>query len=343
MSYIAYLGTNSVRGSRGIYTLRLEDNGALTLLGTTPARDSGYLCLNSAGTHLYAAVESMVLDGKAAGGIADYRVGPNSLPQFQKRYPAAGQLTCHVSCDDRYVYASSYLAGLVTVYPLTEDGTLLPACHVIRHSRTDGADPHIHCAKPTEDGRFLCVVEVGYHAVCLYDLQTFQKVCELRTPPVRPRQVVCCKDRIYCITEGGKTVLVLRYAPDEEQKLSLLQTESILPPELEGQGASGGIRRYGETLFCAVRGADRISVLRINGEDGLVRRTGCFPAGGDCPRDFNVSPDGRWLLVGLQKADRMSVLAVDPKTGSLTPTEFFLPVPSCSCVEFSLSKGGHAQ
>ena len=47
MQYLAYLGTDSVRGSRGIYTVSLDsETGGLRLLGATAAQDAGYLALS---------------------------------------------------------------------------------------------------------------------------------------------------------------------------------------------------------------------------------------------------------------------------------------------------------
>lgn len=336
MQYLAYLGTNSVRGSKGIYTVSLDsETGGLKLLGATAAQDSGYLALSPDGQTLYAAIESMLLDGRPQGGVASYRIGAGGLPEFQSRQPAAGQLICHVSCGPGTVYASSYLNGTVSIFPTAKDGGLLPCKKVIRHRRTDGYAPHIHCAKLTADGRYLCVVEVGYHALCLYDTDHYEKQYEIRTKPVRPRQVVCTNSCIYLLTEGGMTVDVYAYQPDCGEPLALKQSLSCLPEGFRGMGGAGGIRLSpdGKTLFASIRGADVMAVFSVDGHGLLIKRS-VTKLCGSTPRDFNLSPDGAHLLIGLQKSDTMAVYGCDPNTGTLSLEMADFPVPSCSCVEF---------
>ena len=336
MNYLAYLGTDSVRGSQGIYTVSLDtDTGALTQVGTTPAQDSGYLALSPDGGTLYAAIESMILDGKPQGGVAAYRIGGDGLPEYLNHQGAAGQLICHVSCGDGVVYASSYLNGTVSIFPVAADGSLMPCEKVIRHTGKDGYPPHIHCAKRTADGKYLCVVEVGYHALCLYDTVHYEKQFEIRTKPVRPRQVVCTGQCVYLLTEGGMTVDVYTYAPDAAEKLTLRQSLSCLPEGFRGMGGAGGIRLSpdGRTLFASIRGVDVMAVFSV-GTDGLLEKRSVTKLCGSTPRDFNVTPDGRYLLIGLQKSDAMAVYAYDPDSGNITLKTENFPVPSCSGVEF---------
>ena len=335
MQYLAYLGTDSVRGSKGIYTVSLDSEaGSLKLLGATTAQDSGYLALSQDGKTLYAAIESMILNGKPQGGVASYRLGADRLPEFQSYQPTAGQLICHVSCGPDTVYASSYLNGTVSIFPIAGDGSLLPCKKVLRHTGTDGYAPHIHCAKPTADGRYLCVVEVGYHALCLYDTEHYETQYEIRTKPVRPRQVVCTDSCIYLLTEGGMTVDVYAYQPDGEL-LVLKQSLSCLPEDFHGMGGAGGIRLSpdGKTLFASIRGPDVIAVFAVDSHGMLTKRS-VTKLCGSTPRDFNISPDGFHLLIGLQKSDMMAVYRYDPNTGTLALETTDFHIPSCSCVEF---------
>lgn len=337
MNYLAYAGTNSTRGSRGIYALKLDgETGSLSVLDAAPAQDSGYLAASADGKYLYAAVESMIFDGQATGGAAAYRLDERGVPRLLNRRPAAGQLTCHISTDGRYVFASSYLKGCVTVYPIAPDGSLEPACAVLQHEKTDGLDPHIHCAKMTPDGRYLCAVEVGYHALVLYDGVTFQKVFQLRTRPNRPRQVVFTRRFCYLITEQGKTVETFAYQPDSGQPLVFLEEQSALPDGYDQMCGAGGIRMSpdGSVLFASIRGADLITMFSVDPDSGRLTKRSITPVDGVFPRDFNLTPDGRYLVAGLQKSDRMSVYRVDYEQFRLEQVCGGVPVPSCSCVEF---------
>ena len=336
MKYLAYLGTNSVRGSRGIYTMALDtQTGTMEEIAAVPAMNAGYICLSPDGKTLYAAIENMFLEGRASGGVASYAIGASGVPEFRNRQFAAGQLICHVSCDARYLYASSYLNGTVSVFRLEPDGSVGELETVLAHQAKDGYAPHIHCSMPTADGKYLCVVEVGYHALCLYDLATFEKVFEIRTKPVRPRQVVCTPQKIYLLTEGGMTLDVYGYAPDSEKKLTPEQSISCNPEGFRGMGGAGGVRLSpdGKALFTTIRGVDVLTVFAVN-EDGSVEKKSVTKVCGSTPRDFNIAPDGRHLIVGLQKDDKAAVYRFDPDTWTVSLTQDNVPVPSVSGVTF---------
>ena len=59
------------------------------------------------------------------------------------------------------------------------------------------------------------------------------------------------------------------------------------------------------------------------------------PTGGSWPRNFALSPDGRFLLVENQRSGDVVTLAVDPATGRLSPTGNVLRVPAPVCLVFA--------
>ena len=72
--YLIYVGTNSVRGSRGIYTVAADPKDwSMEVLSASPAYNSGGICLSPDKKNLYAAAEGMTFDGFAAGGVAAKR------------------------------------------------------------------------------------------------------------------------------------------------------------------------------------------------------------------------------------------------------------------------------
>ena len=59
------------------------------------------------------------------------------------------------------------------------------------------------------------------------------------------------------------------------------------------------------------------------------------PTGGRHPRNFNLSPDGRWLVCANKDSDTATVFARDAATGRLTRTPQTLVVPQAVCVLFA--------
>ena len=69
-------------------------------------------------------------------------------------------------------------------------------------------------------------------------------------------------------------------------------------------------------------------------DDGSLEKKSVTKVCGSTPRDFNIAPDGRHLIVGLQKDDKAAVYRYDPETGTVVLTQDNVPVPSVSGVEF---------
>ena len=106
-----YVGTNSLRGSKGIYTLEINtQNGEMREASTVEADDSAYLYVSEKRKCLYAVMESLEYKGVPGGGVAAYRIEDNKLSFLNSRY-AYGGWPCHVIADEEKD------SLLVSVYP----------------------------------------------------------------------------------------------------------------------------------------------------------------------------------------------------------------------------------
>lgn len=345
--YTAFIGTGSVRGSQGIYTLSLNtDTGALRLLSQAPARDSGYVALSPDGATLYSVVESLSFQGQACSAVSAYHRNADDSLTYLNTQAVDGQLAAHVSVDPsgRQIYVSAYLTGKLNVFPVAQDGSLLPCCQVITDPNIGPLQAHIHCSMMTPDGRYLAVMEVGTDTVDLYDsANCYCKVFSLAfNGHVRPRHITFSDDGrfAYIITEISNEIYVCRYCPDETEKLQVIQVASTLPEDFQGMSFPAGIEISpdGTLLVATTRGpvpADAIVLYARDPESGRISAKQFTQTTGESPRDFAFSPDGAMLLVGLQKSDRMAVYAVDYSVPSLRLIDDQFPLPASSCVIFS--------
>ena len=72
----AFVGTNSLRGSKGIYTVAVDEKTAdMEIVSSLAAENSAYLCLDENHEHLYATIESDSYHGINGGGVAAYQIG----------------------------------------------------------------------------------------------------------------------------------------------------------------------------------------------------------------------------------------------------------------------------
>merc|ERR550514_1091 len=123
-----------------------------------------------------------------------------------------------------------------------------------------------------------------------------------------------------------------------------LQVVSTITPGLEGEASAGSekfstgaalrIHPGGEFLYASNRGQDSIAIFRIGG-DGRLTWCASEPTGGgrDCgggTRDFDISPCGRFLVVGNQDINTVAVYRIDAASGRLTRTcEVASEAPVC--------------
>lgn len=346
MKHIAYIGTDSVRHSRGIYTVSVDsETGKSKILSAAQCRDSGYITLSPDGKYVYATVECMLYRGKARAAVAAYRVNPDYSLTYLNEQPASGQLAAHIEIapDGRTLYVSGYLTGNITVFPVREDGTVAPYSHVLQDPVVNGVYPHIHCTKLSPDGKYLCAMEVGTGSVDLYELASgnYEKVFSFATGPVRPRHVTFgpSGDMLYVITEISSEIYVFRYQPDQAEKLVRVQTVRTVPADFQGMSFSAGIRFSpdGSLLAASTRGpadGDAVMLFRVD-EKGLLTMSQYLPTTGGPPRDFNFTPDGKFVLAGLQHSDRMAVYRVDYENARYELVADQLPVVASSCVVFA--------
>jgi 6-phosphogluconolactonase len=61
---------------------------------------------------------------------------------------------------------------------------------------------------------------------------------------------------------------------------------------------------------------------------------GHVATGGRTPRDFCLSPDGRFLLAANQDSDSVVVFAIDPASGMPSPAGEAVAVGTPVCVRF---------
>ena len=105
----AFVGTNSLRGSQGIYTL-----------------------------------ESNSFHGIDGGGVSAYQIDEDGNLTFINEQPTYGKLPCYVDVESDYLYVSNYGEGTLVCYPLEQDGSIGGCERKISHLPSAQKVPHVH-------------------------------------------------------------------------------------------------------------------------------------------------------------------------------------------------------
>lgn len=337
--YYAYIGTNSVRGSRGIYTVAVDaETLQPTIASAHPAYNSGSLALSADERCLYAITEGMTFRGLADGGVVGYAAGRGGAMTELGGERTHGQRPCCVAVDKHNVYACSFFHGTMSILPLAENGRPLPARLVVDELDSAGgfSAKALHCVAPIGEG-FVGVISISECALVIYSALDGRRVTDFKFPGKPfPRYLEKCGDCIYAMMQDPGDVYVFRNSLGKEGGIELLQTVSV---QREGYGDRFGTTTIratpdGKLMLAATRRANSLTIFRIQA-DGKLEISDIVTLPGETPRDFNISRDGRIAVTALQKSDEVCVHEIDYENATLHYRGGIIKVPSPAAVAVS--------
>ena len=338
-----YVGTNSLRNSKGIYVLEVNiQTGELEIVSFAEADNSAYLYISKKRNCLYAVMESLEYQGLAGGGVAAYRIEGERLTFLNSRY-AYGGWPCHLSADEERdtILVSVFRNGLLLLYDLEADGRIGKEKLIQRHLDPNGTASHIHAAILTPDQRYLAVADCGLDRIYFYDADTYRKAFEWEGPAgCGPRQLAFSPDGkyLYMVSELSCQVFVVRYQPDCDEMIAVRQKISTKREDgYEGLNFASAIHFHpsGKYLLTGNRGHNSIAIYTVDSGSGLISLQGHTMLAGDHCREFCFTEDGSMLIVGIQHTDIVQTFFFDADKGSLTWSgkEIAIPSPSCVVIE----------
>jgi 6-phosphogluconolactonase len=357
-SQLMFIGTYTPKdgASKGIYAVRLDTaTGALSapeVAAETP--NPTFLAWHPSKPVLFALGEGPGPDGKTSGGAAAFAFdGSGRLAALNAR-GAGGAGTTHLVPDatGKMLVTVSYSGGQVATFPIGPDGKLGERAAFIAHAgplgpnKTRQDKPHPHSITLSPDNRFAFVADLGLDRVFSYKLDpataglipsdpAFVAV----TPGSGPRHTKFSKDGkfLYVLGEidGSMTTCAYDAATGAMQPL---QHTTTLPDGFKvtdpDRAAEVRVHPNGKFVYASNRGHDSIAVFAVQ-TDGTLKLVEITPAGGKHPRNFNLSPDGAWLICANMDSDNLVSFKVDVATGKLTPTGHTVTVPKPVCVLFA--------
>ncbi|MCP5516062.1 MAG: beta-propeller fold lactonase family protein [Verrucomicrobiales bacterium] len=351
--FIAYIGTYTGRGSRGIYAARFDAGaGAVTPLGcVAEMANPSFLALHPNGRFLYAVGETGQFRGKRAGLVSAFAIDRDSGQlRLLNQASSEGPGPCHLSVDatGRLVMVANYGGGSIAALPVREDGSLGEATTFIQHTGSSvnpgrQKEPHAHSINPSPDNRFALVADLGIDRVLAYRIDAAKGTLTPNDPPAvalppgsGPRHLAFQPgaNRVFVINELLSTLASFAYDP-EPGTLSPIDTQSTLPTGFAGENSTAEVQAHpsGRFVYGSNRGHDSIAGFRVE-TDGRLRPLGQTPSGGRHPRNFAIEPTGRYLWAANRDSDNITIFRVDAATGELAPTGVTMDVPMPVCVRF---------
>ena len=348
-----YIGTYTEGGnSKGIYTYHFnQENGTFELLSSATAANPSFVTLSPDGKRLYAVSEYN--DGRQGAYSFDVSEDkaqlshPVFLPTAPKEYlPRAGADPCHIVADDKYVITANYTGGDISVFSLDAKGRLQPEVQNIAfEGKTPERVAHIHCIIPTPDKKYILATDLGNDRVYRFrynkkarknaEVLTSQRVAYEVSDGQGPRHLTFSKDGrfAYLINELGGECVVLSY-----RKGKLKEVQRIMADEGGGRGSADiHISPDGRFLYTSHRlKKDGIAIFAIDPEKGTLSKIG-YQHTGIHPRNFAITPNGKYLLVACRDDNKIQVFERNEATGELTETAQAIEVDRPTCIVFGKS------
>jgi 6-phosphogluconolactonase len=313
---------------KGMYVFEFNGrNGSLDFISQSDVGPSpSYFCFSDKHSIIYVLNEVMEFKGSFGGGLTalKYDIKNGKFERLNEMLiPYAGPCYISISPDNSFLFIANYPNGSVAVVKLDETGKPESITDTILYAKEEPDISHAHMIISDPGGKHIYVTDLGLDRILRYDFDRQSGKLHLTengitTLPGRsgPRHFVFNADgsKLYVINELGSTIMV--FNTDEQSGLKLLQTLPTVRENFTGNNycADIHIAKSGEFLYGSNRGENTIVIFKIS-EGGSLSLAGHLACGGDWPRNFVIDPSGKFLLVGNQKSDQISVFKINKKTG----------------------------
>jgi 6-phosphogluconolactonase (cycloisomerase 2 family) len=274
--------------------------------------------------------------------------------------PTGGDHPCHIAIHPagKFIIVANYSGGSLSVFPVADDGSI-GAAEVIPGAKLSGSTErpaHLHSTIFSRDGKFMFAADLGQDLIYEFGVnlgaQTggflFMAPPSISLPRgAGPRHLTFAPDSnvLYCISEFAGTVTAFSRPAQSTYNVasppyrwSAFQT--VKSDSSEAARAKSGADIHfspdGKFLYTSNRiTSDSVTIFRE--DKGELTRVGEQPTGKH-PRNFAISPDGRFVLVACRDDNLVQIFSRDPETGMLTHANADIMVQRPTCVQFAAAR-----
>lgn len=320
-TWVMLVGTYTDSLSCGVYSYSVDEEMlTYTLLDSVKTPNPSFLTWSASGETVYAVRE----DGSDSAAVVaipfeDGHFGTTLVVRQTK-----GRAPCYVATNGKLLITANYGGGNMSVFPVEDE--IPGACTACFAGAKTGPDkerqeaPHVHCAVFTPDNKYVMATDFSADRILSFKIED-QKLVLHDTIGVAagtaPRHLAFAPNgkEAYVIGELSGKVTAFKY-----NEGSLEKFQEILADPLEARG-SGDIKVSADGRFLYVSNrlkGDGIAIFSI-GKDGWLKRIG-YQNTGRHPRNFCLTPDGKFLFCACRDANQIEVYVRDAESGMLIAT-----------------------
>jgi 6-phosphogluconolactonase len=273
------------------------------------------------------------------GGLVQYNISGDGRLTFSRSQFNPGGIPCYVSFtpDMNYTLSAYYGDDKISICNFTNEEITAETDKIVKADNSKG-----HCILTDPSGKYVYAVFLGLDKVFCYTIEdgdfvanTTQEYFSL-PDGFGPRHLVFHPDSswVYILNESNSSVTAGSYNP-ETGAITEIQNISMLPSDFDDQSSAAAIRIHpnGRFLYASNRGHNSIAVYEI-ADDGILSIIEYETSGINTPRDFNISEDGKFMLVGNQKGNSIFSFRINELSGELDYTGNELAMSSPTAMVF---------
>ena len=325
-----------------IYAWDNENGEAAYLSGVKGISNPSYQVVSADGNRVYSVGED---EGETSTVHAISFDKTKGVLTLMNALLTQGGAPCYVnlSPDGKWVITANYMGGNITVVPLESSGRLSENVSTFAftgegENKIRQSQPHLHCVEFTPDGKFLLANDLGMDKIHVFPLASDGRLDKENAFDVEleagsgPRHLCFSKDGrfAYLINELSGKVTTLIYNGRSLEPIQYIEADTV--------GARGSadihLSSDGKFLYASNRlKADGIAIFSVIQETGMLTKVG-YQLTGIHPRNFIITPDGRFLLVACRDSNLVQIFSRDKETGLLVDTGKTIETSKPVCLKF---------
>lgn len=347
-----FVGSYAAPQEEGIkvYRFNEETAEAVYVSGVKGISNPSYLVPSVDGERVYAVGEDDGQVSTANSLLFNKEEGRLTLLNSQS---TQGGAPCYITLNPsgNFVVTANYAGGSITVFALDKEGKLAPEPRLISFigdgpDKERQAQPHLHCAEFTPDHNYLLADDLGTDKIYIFPVSEEVSagvshslldeggVSEVELEQGSGPRHICFHPNgkfAYLINELSGKVTAFSYDSGKLRAMQYIEADTV------GARGSGDIHVSPDGRFVYASNrlkADGIAVFAVDGETGMLTKAG-YQSTGIHPRNFIITPNGRYLLVACRDDDRIQIFGIDKETGLLTDTGKTIETRRPVCLKFT--------
>ena len=346
------IGTYTSSGSHGIYSAEFnQETGHLHLLDSISVPNPSYVALSDDNSKIYAVNEN---GDKSALTMIDYDID-NGKMKFVDSTATVGDNPCYVSLVGNTVFTANYTGGSLNTFKISNDKISLQNAikfnNACKKDSVRQATSHIHCVAISPDKKNMYATDLGADLIYKFDIinengdiSTQYDSIHLITSGVMPtcsegigpRHLIFSDDGqiAYLISELSGTISV--FSRDVEGNLNVIET--VLADNANARGSADlHLSPDNKFLYASTRiKDDGITIFKVE-NNGIHLSHVDHVYTGRHPRNFIISPNGKFLLVACRDDNRIEIYKCDTHSGIIEYSGVNLEIPAPVCLKFAIS------